>query len=128
MALATQGDVEAMLGRDLTTAEASRVVGLLARADALVMGWLGCPAEPAPLPPAITSVVADMVARVLGSTATVGVEQVSVDSTSVRYSQSASSGAVWLTDSDRLALRRFRCGGGLTSVQLVSDRYKIVED
>ena len=125
MALASQADVEAVLGRSLTEAEVSRVGALLRRADALVMGWLGCAAEPSPMPPVLVDTSAELVARALTSSISSGVEQVSVDDASVRYMADASSGGVWLSNVDKLVLRPYRCGGGVSSAQLVGDRYSI---
>ena len=125
MALATQADVEAVLGRVLAEAESGRVEALLRRADALILGWLGMTAEPAPIPPVLTDTSADMVARVFTASVTAGVASVGVDDASIRYTADASSGGVWLSNSDKIALRPYRVGGGLRSVQMVGDRYSI---
>lgn len=125
MVLATQADVTDWLGRDLSPSEAGRVAGLLARAEAIAMGYLGCAEEPAPVPAAVSSTVAGIVGRVLNQAGMAGIEQVGIDDGSVRFNANASSGDVWLSSMDKLALRRYRCGGGLVSVQLVGDRYKI---
>lgn len=127
MAMATQVDVEAWLGRPLTTAEASRVDALLARADALITGHLGCPELPDPLPDVLRWTAAEMAARLFVSAGTAGVQQVSADDASVMFTADASSGSPWLSRADKLALRPYRCGGGLTSVQFVSDRYNVTE-
>lgn len=127
MALATQEDVETDLGRTLTEAEASRVAGLLARADALVSGYLGCSSEPDPVPAGLTATVAAIVSRALTSANSVGVQSVRADDGSVTYFGDAANGGVWLTKMDKVALRPFRCGGGLSSVQLVGERYSITE-
>lgn len=89
------------------------------------MGYLGCAEEPAPVPAAVSSTVAGIVGRVLNQAGMAGIEQVGIDDGSVRFNANASSGDVWLSSMDKLALRRYRCGGGLVSVQLVGDRYKI---
>ena len=125
MVLATQADVTDWLGRDLSPSEAGRVAGLLARAEAIAMGDFGCAEEPAPVPAAVSSTVAGIVGRVLNQAGMAGIEQVGIDDGSVRFNANASSGDVWLSSMDKLALRRYRCGGGLVSVQLVGDRYKI---
>lgn len=125
MALATQADVQDDLGRDLTATEASRVAALLARADAVVLGYLGCAEEPDPVPAALTASVAAIVARALSAAAPIGAQSVRVDDASVSYYAGAESGGLWLTPTDKLALRPYRCGGGLTSVQLVGERYTI---
>lgn len=128
MALATQVEVVAWLGRPLTPSEAGRVEALLARADAIVMGYLGCAEEPDPVPPAISSTVGEIVGRTLTQGAAAGIDQLAIDDGSVRFNANASSGGVWLSAMDKLALRRYRCGGGLVSVQLVGERYKITPD
>jgi len=127
MPLATQADVESWLGRDLTTAEEGRVDALLARAESLVLSYLGCDPAPDPVPDAVKWTVAEMVGRLFVSTATPGVQQVSADDASVLFTQEASSGSPWLSKADRAALRPFRCSGGLVSVQLVGSRYNIVQ-
>lgn len=122
MALATVDDVQIRMGRPLTVAEVGRASGLLAAVDALVVGYLGCSeATPNPVPDGLASTVAGIVARGMAASP-VGVESVSVDDASVRYMADASSGGVWLSRMDRVALRPYRCGGGLTTVRLVGER------
>lgn len=128
MALATAADVEARLGRDLTTAEAGKVNGLLEEASALVIGYLGCDptdtsVEPPTVPAAVAIAASRMVARVLQQTASAeefGSEATTDStgpfSTTVRYGSGTTSGAPWLTKVDKLTLRSFRCNGGFTSV------------
>lgn len=128
MALAQVEDVVTWLGRELTPAENGRSVALLARAEALVLSHLGCDPAPDPVPEAVRWTVAEMVARVFQSSALTGVQQVSADDGSVMFTTDASSGSVWLSKADKMALRPHRCGGGLMSVQLVGDRYRITED
>lgn len=125
MALADLIDVENHLGRDLTDAEHDRAAVLLVRAEAVVMGFLGCVTEPDPVPAGLTSTVAAITARAFASGAPVGAQSVSVDDGSVSYYPDAASGGIWLTKVDKMALRPFRCGGGLTSVRLVGERYTI---
>lgn len=135
MALATKPDVEARLGRELTEAEAgtadARVDALLDDASAVVIGYCGTDFEPSPYPSAVVGVVAKMVARVYARGATAGgefAEQQNAGPFGVRYSSSASTGDVWLTAADKLALRSLRRGGGITSVQFVGERYSITEN
>lgn len=131
MALATQADVEARLGRALSGSEASKATSLLDDASALVVGYCRQDFEPAPYPTAVVGVVARIVVRTLsqGDIAP-GVESTTEAagpfSRGFKYA-GGSSGEVWLSATDKLMLRTFRLGGGLTSVQLVGDRYDITE-
>lgn len=126
MALATQADVEARLGRDLTDAEAAGIADRLDDASAVVVGYAGRSFEPAPYPSAVVGVVAKMVARSLTAADSVGfVTQQNAGPFSVSYNGAAATGDVWLTAADKLALRPHRRGGGLSSVQLVGERYEI---
>lgn len=128
MALAAQVDVEKWLGRPLTASEAGRVESQLVRAEALVMGFLRCAEEPNPVPDAVQVTVAEIVGRSLAQSGAAGIADMGIDDGRVRFTADASSGGVWLSATDKLALRRYRCGGGLTSVQLVGDRYKITPE
>lgn len=131
-ALATQADVEARLGRVLSDAEAARLPALLTDASAILTGYLGqdysLVIAPLVIPDAVIGVTAKMVARNL--LADVGpapfATQQSAGTFSVTYNSDAASGDVWLTAADKLALRPFRRGSGLSSVLLVGERYKIV--
>lgn len=129
MALATQEDVEARLARDLTEAEAARLPSLLDDASALVAGYLGRTYTPELYPAPVAGVVARMVARLLAQgDVTPGLE--SATETSGPFSRGfkyggGSSGDVWLSATDKTMLRPYRLGGGLSSVQLVGDRYSI---
>lgn len=127
MALATQVDVEAALGRPLTAAEGLRVESLLTRASALVIGFTGQDFEPAPYPATVTAVVADMAGRVFTNAASAlsDVEQQAAGPFSVKFSTGSTSSSLWLTAADKMMLRPYRLGGGLSSVQLVGDRYDI---
>lgn len=127
MALATQANVEAWLGRTLSASEAARVESLLARSEALVMGWLGCIAAPEPVP-AISSTVAEMVGRVLLSAGRFGVAQASTDGTALSFTSDSTSGSPWLSKTDKMALRPYRCGGGLSSIQLVGESYRVTPE
>ena len=71
---------------------------------------------------------AEMVGRLFATSALAGVQQVSADDGSVMFTTDASTGSPWLSKADRMALRPYRCGGGLTSVQFVSERYKITPE
>lgn len=134
MALATKSDVEARLSRVLTAAEAGTadayVNAKLTDASAAVIGYCRQDFEPSPYPPAVVGVVAKMVARAYSRNDATGgefVEQQNAGPFGVRFSASASSGDVWLTAADKLALRPYRLGGGMTSVGLVGVRYDISE-
>jgi len=127
MPLASQSDVAARLGRQLTTTELDRLPSLIDDASAMVVGYCGQDFEPGPVPVAVVGVVAKAVARVIAR-ATAGTEftdQQTAGPFSVRFSAPASSGDVWLTAADKLALRPHRVGGGLRSVQSVGNRYLI---
>ncbi|MCZ1070816.1 hypothetical protein [Rhodococcus sp. A5(2022)] len=122
MALATVEDVEARLGRSLTTAETSRVHGLLDEASALVEGEGYV--FPDPQPAAVAIVVSRMVARALRAPeGAEGLEstQVSAGSFQMTRNFTDSSGGVWLSKSDLQILRRFKPSGGV-SMGLVSER------
>lgn len=129
MALATQADVEDRLGRAATTDEAARLPSLLSDASAAVIGYCGQDFEPAPYPEAVVGVVAKMAARSLSAGAAAAfVDQQSAGPFSVRYNANVSSGDVYLTKADKLALRSHRLGGGLSSIGLVGDRYTITPE
>lgn len=130
MALATKPDVEARLGRSLTTTEAIYVDARLSDASDIVIGYCGTDFEPAPYPSAVVGVTAKMVARAYARGSVSGgefTEQQNAGPFGVKYSSSTSSGDMWLTSADKLALRGLRRGGGLTSVKLVGERYAITE-
>lgn len=128
MALATAEDVATRLGRELTTAEAGRVDGLLDEASVLVVGYLGCDptdtsVEPPTVPNAVVIVVSRMVARVLEQAAAGGTsgsesttEATGPFSKTVRFSAGSTSGAPWLTKVDKVSLRDARCDGGFSSI------------
>lgn len=126
MTLATQQDVEDRLGRELTDAEEAGIDARLADASAVVIGYTGQDFEPSPCPDAVVGVVAKMVARSLTASESVGfVTQQTAGPFNVSYNASAATGDVWLTAADKLALRPYRRGGGMTSVQMVGERYEI---
>src|SRR5690606_27101153 len=120
-------DVEDRLGRDLTAAEDQVVDARLEDASAVVVGYCRQDFAPGPYPDAVVGVVAKMVARSLERAAAGSefVGQQAAGPFSVSYSAATSGGDVWLTAADKLALRPYRLGGGLTSVQLVGERYRI---
>lgn len=129
MALASQADVEARLGRPLTAVEETRISALLDDASAVVIGYAGRDFEPAPYPDAAVGVVAKMAARSLDRAGGTGlIEQENAGPFGVRYSAASSVGDVWLTAADKLALRSLRLTGGLTSIALVGPRYEITDD
>lgn len=129
MALADSFDVQARLGRALTDAEIVRVNALLEDASATVIGYCRTTFEDA-VPAAVAGVVAKMVTRSLTRASTLGqfTNREQVGPFAVGYSESSASGDVWMTAGDKLALRPYRRGGGLTSVALVGERYEITED
>ena len=129
MALATQVDVEARLARALTDAEVTRLPSLLDDASALVIGYCGRDFEPEPYPAPVSGVVARMVARLLAQgEVTPGLESTTEAagpfSRGFKYG-GGSSGDVYLSATDKTMLRPYRLGGGLSSVQLVGDRYDV---
>ncbi len=115
MALATNQDVEARLGRSLSTSELSRVPGLLDEASDLVTGHLRPRPVPDPVPDAVRRVVSRMVARVLESpTDQVGMsaQQMSAGPFQVSntYGPDSRTGGPWLTKQDRITLRPYAFG------------------
>lgn len=127
MAFATDADIEAALGRTLSSGEDASVGALLEEATDLLIGYLGC--EPDPVPDAVKRVCARMVARVFAQAASssapvVGASQVQQTagpfSTSSSFASGTSTGAPWLAAADKIALRPHRCGGGFASVPLES--------
>ena len=122
-ALASSVDVEARLGRTLTTEEAARVTGLLEEASVMVEGWLRC--LPDPIPDAVKIVVSRMVARALSVGGTdnapePGVSQLQatmgIFGVNRSFSSDATSGGVWLTKQDKSTLRPFGCRGHVGNV------------
>jgi hypothetical protein len=130
VALAEQTDVEARLRRNLTTAEALSIEADLDDASAEVIGY--CRQDfAASVPDAVKGVVAKMVARSYARTASSAgsfAEQQTNGPFGIRYSSASSVGDSWLTAGDKLALRPYRLGGGMASVQLVGERYDITEE
>lgn len=122
MALATRADVEAALRRSLQPDE--DVDGLLEEASDLVVGYLHpCPI-PDPTPPAISRVVASMVAAAISRTP--GLPVAATNATAGPYglafaAESTSLGP-YFTNALKQRLRPYRCGNGMVSVQLASER------
>lgn len=125
MALASEQDVETTLRRDLTPDESDGVDGLLETASDLVTGYLfPCPI-PDPTPPAITRVVADMVAAVMNRPTSILPDTQSLNAGvfGVNLAPGAMSQGPYLTAAFKQRLKPFRCGNGMVSVQLGSERY-----
>lgn len=117
MILATQSDVEARLGRDLSDGEIQRLDGLLEEASAIVEGYLGV-VYTDDAPPVVAVVVSKLVARAFTSGQTTeGPTGFQAGPFSVTYRDNTS---LWLSKGDKLMLRNI--GGGFTSVPLRSDR------
>ena len=121
MALATEDDVAAALGRDLD----SDVETLLEEASDLVLGYLHCP-DLDPVPPAVSRVVASMVASALnrapGMAAMAPGDSLTAGPYSISGGGDSSSGTVWLTNGLKLRLRPYRCSS-MVSVSLQSETY-----
>lgn len=132
--LASLADVEAALGRPLTPEETELAPTLLSEASDITIGYLGCDptdtsTDPATVPAAVTRVVARMVARVVTqseSSAAFGsegtTEQVGPFSRTVRFAAGTTTGQPWLASTDKIALRPYRCGGGMVSVRLSTEQ------
>lgn len=129
MPIASPTDVAARLGRPLTTEESTRVEALIEDAEAVVVGYCRQTfSDPAPV--AVKGVVAKMAARTLSAATGPGgglAQSQSAGPFSITMSAASTSGDVWLTAADKLALRPHRRGGGIGSVGLVGDRYSITE-
>lgn len=111
MALASEADVEAALGRELTDAE--DVSTLLETASDLVVGYLGSTPDPVPAP--VARVVADMVAAVVSKPAVSTSDyqasgyNVQREVAAVRVGvESATSTGPWLTAALKTRLRPYR--------------------
>lgn len=122
--LATVADVEARLGRPLTTSEEALTdPGLLEEASALVLAYLGCdPTDPdtGEVPEPVSIVTSRMVARVLrqeAATAPGLVGATSATDTAGPFSQTRqypagiTSGAPWTTAADKAILGPYQCAG-----------------
>ena len=111
MSLASDADVEAALGRELT--EAEDVTTLLEEASDLVCGYLGYVPDPVPSP--VARVVATMVAAVITKPATNTADYGANGYNVVRESmpikvgvESATTTGPWLTASLKMRLRPYR--------------------
>ena len=124
MALATPDDVAAALRRDLTSSEEEGLESLLDEASDLVAGYLHpCPI-PDPTPAAITRVVAAMAAALLTRTSIPeGATSIAAGPFSVGLSERAGSASPWLTAALKQRPAPFRCGNGMVSVAMVSERF-----
>ena len=125
MALASLEDIETALRRELTATESDGVDGLLETASDLVTGYLfPCPI-PDPGPLAITRVVADMAAAVLNRPTSILPDTTSLGAGpfNVGLAAGATSQGPYLTATFKQQLKPFRCGNGMVSVQLGSERY-----
>lgn len=125
MALASQEDIEKALRRELTDSEAESVDGLAETASDLVVGHLfPCPI-PDPLPPAVTRVVADMVAAVLNRPTSIlpDTQTLGAGIFSANLAPGSTSQGPYLTAAFKERLKPFRCGNGMVSVPLGSERY-----
>lgn len=125
MALAELEDIEKALRRELSASEAESVDGLAETASDLVTGYLfPCPI-PDPVPAAIVRVVADMVAAVLNRPTNILPDTQSLNAGvfGVGLTPGSTSQGPYLTAAFKERLRPFRCGNGMVSVQLGSDRY-----
>lgn len=127
MALADIADVAAAVGRELSADEALKVPALLDEASDLIEGWIRCTPDPVPGP--VRRVAARMVARVLAQSAAAG-NLVGVDQTGMTagpfsaqrtFRDGATSGAPWLENTDKVKLRQYRRGGGMTSVGMTGE-------
>lgn len=122
-ALATEQDVERLLGRALTSDEAARVIpGLLSEASDTVRGHLFPSGVGTPIPEAVSTVVARMVIRALRVDPNADAGLTSHQWTAgpyqgtETYDVDSRSGGVWLTAQDKLRLRPFKAGGRAVSV------------
>lgn len=125
MALASLDDIEKALRRELTDSESESVDGLAETASDLVVGYLfPCPI-PDPVPPAVTRVVADMVAAVLNRPPTQlpDTQSLNAGMFGVNLTPGSTSQGPYLTAAFKQRLKPFRCGNGMVSVQLGSERY-----
>lgn len=129
MALASSDDVIDHLGRDLTTTEAAQVDAVLDEASDLIIGYCRTDFEPSPYPGAVIRVTAAVASRALiaASAGDPFVQQQTAGPFSLTRNAAAASGDVWLTGADKIKLRPYRRGGGLTSVELVGERYTITK-
>ena len=120
MQLATEDDVAARLGRDLTSDEEDQLPGLLDESSALVEGYLGVTyTADDTVPSVVALVVSRLVARALTSGAP---DDGSTSEAAGVYSIGYKEGAarLWLGRAEKLMLRKI--GGGIVVVGLKSER------
>lgn len=121
---ATESEVAARLGRDLTPAESVDVQALLAEASALIDGYLGASEPLDPVPGVVVTVVLKIVVRALTDGGGAPENVSTLQQTSGPYARTftfAGEGAsLWLGAAEKLMLRPLR--RGMVSVPLVSDR------
>lgn len=120
---ATEGEVAARLGRDLTVGEVGQVQAMLRDASALVDGYLGRVEPFDVVPAAVSDVVARMVVRALTSEdAPEGVStlQQSSGPYARTFTYAGEGSSLWLGAAEKMMLRPWRLSA--VSVPLVSDR------
>lgn len=128
MALASQPDVEARLGRDLTYSETALLPGLLEESALLVEGYLGVHYGPDDdVPDAARVVVSRVVARALVSPQNIPEGASASTLQALDYSATSNFGSegrtnLWLSKQDKLMLRSL--ASGFSSVALQSERYQ----
>lgn len=130
MALASSTDVEAALGRSLTSAEANYAASRLEQASDLVVGYLG--RYPDPVPGPVVRVVADMVAAVFNKPSITVADYDATGYSTAREAaqvhvgvESATTSGPWLTKALRMRLRPWR--RGMFSIRTVPDS-EVVEE
>lgn len=128
MALAAQLDVEARLGRVLTTSETALLPGLLEEAGLLVEGYLGVHYGPGDdIPDAVRVVTSRVVARALTGPQNIP-EGVSASTLqSLDYSATSNFGpegrtSLWLSKQDKMMLRTL--SSGFISLAMRSERWR----
>ena len=124
--LATQDHVRAALRRELTEAELPWVVGLIAEASDLVVGYLSpwtVPTFPEEIPEPIARVVAAMVATVLSRPQGLlpDTQSLTADVYSVQFAAGSTSSGPYLTDALRKRLRPYK--SSCLVVELGSERF-----
>lgn len=133
--LAESGDVVRALRRALSATETTYAPDAIAEASDLVLAHLGratsyvtdWPTD-ADVPGAVTRVVARMVARVFQQDdgRAIGASQdqkmAGPFQHGVSFTPASTTGAPWLAASDKITLRPYRAGGGMTSVAFASER------
>jgi hypothetical protein len=125
MAFATEADVEAVLGRSLTSAESNVVDNLLERATDRIIGH-GVPFNVDDFRGAVKRVCAEMVQAVFDKPATTTSDydasgyNVAREAAAVRLGvESATTSGPWLTSTQKLALSPYRIA--MRSVAMTSE-------